>query len=164
MKGRQASAAILAAAALVWSGTTLVAQEIERTATPEETALVMAAIAHLGCTLNGGTVEKESDQLFEIDDAVCDVGQYDIKLDASYVVVSMTYDGPVDHDAAVVEATAEEVAGVTEAIEALNCEVGESPVEKETPNLFEIDDAQCEAGQFDIKLDGEFRVIGLTAD
>lgn len=37
-------------------------------------------------------VEKESDTLFELDDATCAIGQYDIKLNENYDIISMTRD------------------------------------------------------------------------
>ena len=60
-------------------------------------------------------------------------------------------------------AAEEEVRAVTEAIAVFNCTATE--VEKESDALFEIDDADCgEAGQFDIKLDGEYNIVSMTRD
>ncbi|MCC6736181.1 MAG: hypothetical protein IT534_08645 [Bauldia sp.] len=157
-------AAVLAACALM-GGTALVqAQEIEAVATAEEIAGVTAALAAIGCELGEATVEKESDTLLEVDDATCSMGQFDIKLDNTFMILSITNDGPVDPAAVHVDATEAEVTAVTAALAVLNCTVGEGGVEKETATLFEVDDAVCEAGQFDIKLDGEFAVLTLTRD
>lgn len=162
--GRKSWLALFSATVIAGGSVAAAAQEIENEATPDEIARVMATIAEIGCELGESVVEKENDDLFEIDDAKCTLGQFDIKLDASFNILSITNDGPIDYNAPEVEATEDEVARVTEAIAALNCEIGESEVEKETPSLFEIDDAQCEAGQYDIKLDGDFNVISLTRD
>lgn len=145
------------------------AQVIENEANAEETASVIAAIAQIGCRLGPSPVEKEGETLFEIDDADCAQGQYDIKLErcpicGALTIFSMTFDGPKDASAIEEEATGEEIEQATAAIAALNCELGEGEVEKESPDLFEIDDAVCDAGQFDIKLDGDFAVINLTRD
>ncbi|SMO95728.1 hypothetical protein [Paracoccus laeviglucosivorans] len=38
------------------------------------------------------SVENERDDLYEVDDAVCEIGQYDIKLNADFIITSMTLD------------------------------------------------------------------------
>ncbi len=163
MKGRilrlMASATAVAALTLPAA-----AQEIEEEATEDEIASVVEAIGGIGCELGPSAVEKESDSLFEIDDAACGDNQYDIKLDGDFTIVSITYDGPVDDETIEMEATEDELGQVNEAIAVFGCELGESPVEKESEMLFEIDDAQCEGGQYDIKLDGAFAVINMTRD
>ena len=55
-----------------------------------------------------------------------------------------------------------ETAGVNETLAKIGCEA--EAVEKETPDLFEVDDATCEIGQYDIKLDAEFVIISMTRD
>ena len=47
-------------------------------------------IAKIGCKAE--TIEKERDDLFEIDDAQCEIGQYDIKLNKDYKITSITMD------------------------------------------------------------------------
>ncbi len=59
-------------------------------ASAEEQAKVAEAIGKIGCKAE--EVEKESDRLFEIDDAECEIGKYDIKLDAEYSILSITRD------------------------------------------------------------------------
>lgn len=59
-------------------------------ASPEEVKAIEAALAPLGCTF--GEVDKESDNRFEIDDARCDMGQYDFKLDGQYRIILMDID------------------------------------------------------------------------
>lgn len=58
----------------------------------EEAKALTAAATALGCS--GGEMEKESEAsgVFEIDDAKCKDGQYDLKFDADYKLVSMTRD------------------------------------------------------------------------
>lgn len=57
-----------------------------------------------------------------------------------------------------------ETTSVTEAIAAFNCELGGAEIEKEDTNVFEIDDAKCQGGQYDIKLNAQFEVTSLTRD
>lgn len=60
--------------------------------TPEEAAKIKAALEVLGCT--GGKMEKETEAsgYFEVDDAQCKEGQYDIKLDKDFKLIVMTRD------------------------------------------------------------------------
>lgn len=58
----------------------------------EEGKKIQEAIAAVGCS--GGEMEKESEGsgVFEVDDATCKGGQYDVKLDANYSITSMSRD------------------------------------------------------------------------
>jgi len=60
--------------------------------TPAEAEKIKAALEAWGCT--GGKMEKETEGsgYFEIDDAKCRDGQYDIKLDKDFKVTVMTRD------------------------------------------------------------------------
>jgi hypothetical protein len=60
--------------------------------TPAEGEKIKIALEALGCT--GGKMEKESEGsgYFEVDDAKCKDGQYDIKLDKDFKVIVMTRD------------------------------------------------------------------------
>ena len=53
---------------------------------------IKAALAALGCT--GGKMEKETEAsgTFEVDDAKCKDGQYDIKLDKDFKLIAMIRD------------------------------------------------------------------------
>lgn len=62
----------------------------ETMASEAETASVNETLARIGCEAEA--VEKESENLFEVDDATCEIGQYDIKFDAEFVIISMTRD------------------------------------------------------------------------
>lgn len=59
-------------------------------------------------------------------------------------------------------ASADEAAKVSEAIAKVGCKAEE--IEKESANLFEIDDAQCEIGEYDIKLNGDYKITVMTSD
>jgi hypothetical protein len=62
---------------------------------PAEAEKIKAALEAVGCT--GGKMEKETEGsgYFEVDDAKCRDGQYDIKLDKDFKVIVMTRDsGP----------------------------------------------------------------------
>ncbi len=53
---------------------------------------IQTAIAVWGCS--GGEMEKESEGsgVFEVDDAKCKAGQYDIKLNTNFVVTEISRD------------------------------------------------------------------------
>jgi hypothetical protein len=57
---------------------------------PAEAEKIKAALEAAGCT--GGKMEKEGIGLYEVDDAKCRDGQYDIKLDKDFKVIVMTRD------------------------------------------------------------------------
>lgn len=80
---------ILCATAFVFAVTPALADD---TASADEVARVTEALAKIGCKPGGEGVEKERDNLFEIDDAQCEIGQYDIKLNEEFVITSMTLD------------------------------------------------------------------------
>jgi hypothetical protein len=61
-----------------------------------------------------------------------------------------------------IAASPEEAAKVSAEIAKIGCKAEE--IEKESANLYEIDDAQCEIGQYDIKLNGDFKITVLTSD
>ncbi len=58
----------------------------------DEAAKIKAALTEWGC--EGGTYEKESEatSVFEVDDTKCKGMQYDVKLDSSFKVISVTRD------------------------------------------------------------------------
>ncbi|MDX2289159.1 MAG: hypothetical protein NW217_10110 [Hyphomicrobiaceae bacterium] len=58
-----------------------------------------------------------------------------------------------------------EAAKIKEALSAWGCEGGSYEKETEATGVFEIDDAKCKAGgQYDFKLDKDFKVIAVTQD
>ncbi|MBP0614666.1 hypothetical protein [Jiella mangrovi] len=65
-------------------------ETIEDMASAGEVAKVQETLAKIGC--KAPAVEKESDDLFEIDDATCDIGQYDFKLNGDYKIMVMSID------------------------------------------------------------------------
>lgn len=79
----------LAAAALSM-GAPAQSETIQELASDAEVQAVNEAIAKIGCTAE--QVEKERDDLFEVDDAQCEIGQYDIKLDSDYNITVITRD------------------------------------------------------------------------
>lgn len=82
---------LIAAVALSFAfASPLVAAE-EKEASKEEAEKVRAAIAQIGCEAPG-EIEKEDSGIFEIDDAKCKIGQYDIKVDKDYKIKSLTSD------------------------------------------------------------------------
>ena len=60
--------------------------------TPAEAEKIKAVLEILGCT--GGKMEKatEGSGYFEVDDAKCKDGQYDVKLDKDFKMIAMTRD------------------------------------------------------------------------
>jgi hypothetical protein len=65
-------------------------ETIETLASENEAQGVQDAIGRINCRAQA--VEKESDTLYEVDDAKCDIGQYDIKLDDKFNIISLTRD------------------------------------------------------------------------
>ena len=64
-------------------------------------------------------------------------------------------DSPVkDADAAKIKA----------ALTAVGCEGGKYEQETEASGVFEVDDAKCKDGQFDFKLDKDFKIVNKSAD
>ncbi|MCK5932545.1 MAG: hypothetical protein KAG89_10295 [Fulvimarina manganoxydans] len=63
---------------------------VEKLASPEEVQRVAETLSKIGC--EAPQVEKESDDLFEVDDATCDIGQYDIKLNGDYKIWVISLD------------------------------------------------------------------------
>ena len=60
--------------------------------------------------------------------------------------------------------SAEEAAKIKAAIEVLGCTGGKMEKETEGSGYFEVDDAKCRDGQYDIKLDKDFKMIVMTRD
>ena len=59
----------------------------------------------------------------------------------------------------------EEAAKIKESIAAWGCEGGKFEKESEATGVYEVDDAKCKDGQqYDIKLDGDFKVRSMTRD
>jgi len=60
--------------------------------TPAEAEKIKATLEAFGCT--GGKMEKETEasSYFEVEDAKCRDGQYDIKLDKDFKLIVMTRD------------------------------------------------------------------------
>ena len=50
------------------------------------------------------------------------------------------------------------------ALEAWGCSGGKMEKETEGTGVYEVDDAKCRDGQYDIKLDQDFKVIVITRD
>jgi hypothetical protein len=88
-EGRSMLKAVALSVTLLLSMSVAHAEE-EQEASAEETARINDVIGQIGCKAEA--VEKESADLFEIDDAICAIGQYDIKLNAAYKITSMTLD------------------------------------------------------------------------
>jgi Peptidase propeptide and YPEB domain len=80
----------LVAAGIIGSATSLLA---DTPVTPAEEEKIKASLEALGCT--GGKIEKEDEDgplLYEIDDAKCKNGKYDVKLDKNFNVIIMVRD------------------------------------------------------------------------
>jgi hypothetical protein len=50
------------------------------------------------------------------------------------------------------------------ALEAVGCTGGKMERETEGSGVFEVDDAKCRDGQYDLKLDKDFKIIVMTRD
>jgi hypothetical protein len=60
--------------------------------------------------------------------------------------------------------TDEEVAKIKEAVAAWGCEGGSYEKETEGTGVFEAEDVKCKSGQYDFRLDKDFKVFVITAD
>ena len=70
-------------------------------------------------------------------------------------VTASLADTPVSEaDAAKIRAT----------LQAWGCSGGKFEQETEGSSVYEVDDAKCKDGQYDIKLDKDFKVISVTRD
>jgi hypothetical protein len=49
-------------------------------------------------------------------------------------------------------------------LKAWGCSGGKMEQETEATGVYEVDDAKCHGGQYDIKLDKDFKVIVITRD
>lgn len=58
----------------------------------------------------------------------------------------------------------EEAAKIKATLTDWGCEGGTYEKETEATGLFEVDDAKCKGAQYDLKLDGEYKVLSLTRD
>ncbi|PPD30039.1 MAG: hypothetical protein CTY20_04630 [Hyphomicrobium sp.] len=56
------------------------------------------------------------------------------------------------------EATKEQIAKIDAALKADGCEGGDIDVGKD--GSFEVDDVKCKDGQYDVKLDKDFKIMG----
>ncbi len=50
------------------------------------------------------------------------------------------------------------------ALQAWGCSGGKMERETEGSSVYEVDDAKCKDGQYDVKLDKEFKVLVITRD
>jgi len=64
-------------------------------------------------------------------------------------------------DAPVSEADATKIRAT---MQAWGCSGGKIEQESEGTGVFEVDDAKCKDGQYDLKRDKEFKVISITRD
>jgi len=64
----------------------------DKPVTPAEAEKIQAALKAWGCA--GGKMEQETEAtgVYEVDDAKCHGGQYDIKLDKDFTVIVITRD------------------------------------------------------------------------
>jgi hypothetical protein len=60
--------------------------------------------------------------------------------------------------------SATEAEKIQAAIKVWGCSGGKMERETEATGVFEVDDAKCAGGQYDIKLDRDFNVIAITRD
>ena len=60
--------------------------------------------------------------------------------------------------------TAAEAEKIKATMEVLGCTGGKMEKETEANGYFEVDDAKCKDGQYDIKLDKDFKLLSMTRD
>lgn len=60
--------------------------------------------------------------------------------------------------------TEEEMKSATAAASAMGCEGGKWEKETEGTGVFELDDAKCKHGAYDLKFDKDFKLLNMSAD
>jgi hypothetical protein len=75
--------------------------------------------------------------------------------------VAMSMSTAVSANTPVSEADAQKIRA---ALQAWGCSGGKMEQETEGTGVYEVDDARCRDGQYDIKLDKDFKVITITRD
>jgi hypothetical protein len=60
--------------------------------------------------------------------------------------------------------TPAEAERIKAALQARNCLGGKMEQETEATGIYEVDDAKCTGGQYDVKLDKKFKVILISRD
>jgi hypothetical protein len=60
--------------------------------------------------------------------------------------------------------TPAEAEKIKAALEVFGCTGGKMEKETEASGYFEVDDVKCKDGQYDIKLDKDFKVMAITRD
>lgn len=60
--------------------------------------------------------------------------------------------------------TEEEMKSATAAASAVGCEGGKWEKETEGTGVFELDDAKCKNGAYDLKFDKDFKLLNMSAD
>ncbi|MBN8911015.1 MAG: hypothetical protein J0H65_02960 [Rhizobiales bacterium] len=60
--------------------------------------------------------------------------------------------------------TDDEAAKIKDAVAAWGCEGGSYEKESEGTGVYEAEDVKCKAGQYDFRLDKNFKVFVITAD
>jgi hypothetical protein len=78
---------------------------------------------------------------------------------AACAVVTMSF--PAFADTPLSE---EEMKSATAAASAMGCEGGKWEKETEGTGVFELDDAKCRNGAYDLKFDKDFRLLNMSAD
>jgi hypothetical protein len=78
---------------------------------------------------------------------------------AAFALVAMSL--PVFADTPL---TDEETKSATAAASALGCEGGKWEKETEGTGVYELDDAKCKGGNYDLKFDKNFKLILMDAD
>lgn len=60
--------------------------------------------------------------------------------------------------------TEDEMKSATAAASAMGCEGGKWEKETEGTGVFELDDAKCKNGAYDLKFDKDFKLLNMSAD
>jgi hypothetical protein len=60
--------------------------------------------------------------------------------------------------------SAEEAAKIKAAVAEWGCEGGEYEKESEGTGVYEAEDVKCKAGQYDFRMDKDFKVFSITKD
>ncbi len=60
--------------------------------------------------------------------------------------------------------TAEQIEKITAALAAQDCDVDPDEIEVEDDGSFDVDDVACRDGQYDVRLDKDYNVVGMRKE
>lgn len=82
-------------------------------------------------------------------------------LAAAFAISALTFSAPAFADEKLSD---DEMKAAVAAAQALGCEGGAWEKETEASGIYELDDAKCKDGAYDLKFDKDFHLLSMTRD